>query len=425
MNIKEAEARSGVSRRNIRFYEQKGLLAPNRNNENGYRDYDNADIEILKLIRVLRMVDMPLEQVREVVLGQMPLREAAASHKHMLKERMKELETAVRFCDELSAEENLDIDQVLRRMEEPENRGKLSSRGDRDYAETATRLILSLAAGLIPCFVGTVFGLVSLGAWFDMPVVSYVTSITAMLLWSGFGYWAESRGCRPWEAVLIHVIPAAACVCYVLTKDMLFNPFGLFITVCYLPVMAALTPFSFGAESGLLAMLLPFAVLAGSFLVGYSMSAFLGKDRKPAFLGRFILAAVVLVPVAAVIACILFAPLPTIATSDYLKMQLDGEAPVWVESGGESYEVVGSPEFCELFRLEEWERIRIWTNSEEPVLEIHMHSDCTEPYAIAFYRDGTVRVYETWITTEAGYFQVPEELVSAILEYAKRYGTLQ
>lgn len=206
---------------------------------------------------------------------------------------------------------------------------------------------------------------------------------------------------------------------------MLFNPFDLFITVCYLPVMAALTPFSSFSGSGLLAMFAPFMVLTGSFLVGYLLGTFSGKGRRPVFLGRLILAAVVLVPVIAVIACILFAPLPAIATSDYLKMQLDGEAPVWVENGGESYEVVGSPDFCELFRLEEWEQMRIWTNHGEPVLEVHMHSDRTEPYAIEFYGDGTVRVYETWITTEAGYFQVPEELASAILEYAKRYGTLQ
>lgn len=211
MNIKEAELQSGVSRRNIRFYEQKGLLTPGRNQENDYREYSEADIHALKLIRALRMLDMPLEHVRQVLTGQIPLQNAVALHKATLKKRIKDLETAVRFCDELSAEENLDIDQVLCRMEEPENRGKLSSRGDRDYAETAIRLFLSLAAGLIPCFAGVVFGLVSLGAWFDMPIVSYVTSITAMLLWSGFGYWTVRRGCRPWEAVLIHVVPAAAC----------------------------------------------------------------------------------------------------------------------------------------------------------------------------------------------------------------------
>ena len=69
MNIKEAEKLTGISRRNIRFYEQKGMLHPARNQDNDYRDYSPQDIQRLKLIRALRMVDMPLEEIREVVEG--------------------------------------------------------------------------------------------------------------------------------------------------------------------------------------------------------------------------------------------------------------------------------------------------------------------------------------------------------------------
>ena len=36
MTIKELEARSGMTRANIRFYEQEGLLTPQRL-DNGYR----------------------------------------------------------------------------------------------------------------------------------------------------------------------------------------------------------------------------------------------------------------------------------------------------------------------------------------------------------------------------------------------------
>ena len=54
MNIKQAEALSGVSRRNIRFYEQAGLLHPDRDPENDYRIYTEEDIRTLKLIRTLR-----------------------------------------------------------------------------------------------------------------------------------------------------------------------------------------------------------------------------------------------------------------------------------------------------------------------------------------------------------------------------------
>lgn len=47
MNIKQAEALSGVSKRNIRFYEQEGMIHPARNQENDYREYSNSDIKTL------------------------------------------------------------------------------------------------------------------------------------------------------------------------------------------------------------------------------------------------------------------------------------------------------------------------------------------------------------------------------------------
>ena len=39
-NIKEAEALTGISRQNIRYYEKMGLLNPKRDAGNGYRKYD-------------------------------------------------------------------------------------------------------------------------------------------------------------------------------------------------------------------------------------------------------------------------------------------------------------------------------------------------------------------------------------------------
>ena len=42
LKINEVEALVGITRKNIRFYESEGLLAPRRNSENGYRDYRTA-----------------------------------------------------------------------------------------------------------------------------------------------------------------------------------------------------------------------------------------------------------------------------------------------------------------------------------------------------------------------------------------------
>ena len=119
MNIKEAEKLTGVSSRNIRFYEQKGLVTPARNEENDYREYSDEDIHRLKLIRALRMVEMPLEQIREVVDGKMELREAATLQKEQLEEKIKQLKTVIKFCEELSEAGIENVAVVLLRMDQP------------------------------------------------------------------------------------------------------------------------------------------------------------------------------------------------------------------------------------------------------------------------------------------------------------------
>ena len=51
MKMKEAEIRSGLDRKNIRYYESEELLAPRRTEGNRYRDYSEEDIERLLEIR--------------------------------------------------------------------------------------------------------------------------------------------------------------------------------------------------------------------------------------------------------------------------------------------------------------------------------------------------------------------------------------
>lgn len=140
MNIKQAEQSSGVSKRNIRFYEQEKLIAPKRNRDNDYREYSQEDIAVLKRIRMLRMVDMPLEQIRQILQGETELSAAARAQKEKLQQKVRELEAAIRFCDEFAAAskmEALDTDAVLRRMEEPENRGNLFVQWVEDYKRLA------------------------------------------------------------------------------------------------------------------------------------------------------------------------------------------------------------------------------------------------------------------------------------------------
>ena len=59
MKINEVEAAVGVTKKNIRFYEEEGLISPRREPGNGYRSYSEADVERLRRIKLLRKLDGP------------------------------------------------------------------------------------------------------------------------------------------------------------------------------------------------------------------------------------------------------------------------------------------------------------------------------------------------------------------------------
>ena len=82
MKINEVEAQVGIAKRNIRFYEKEGLLTPARNSENGYRDYGEEDVRTLEKIKLLRKLDVPLEEIRRLQQGLLTLDERAPPPHH-------------------------------------------------------------------------------------------------------------------------------------------------------------------------------------------------------------------------------------------------------------------------------------------------------------------------------------------------------
>ncbi len=141
MNIKQASEQSGVSAPNIRFYEKEGLLTPARRQGNDYRDYTAGDIRTLKLIRMLRMLDLPLPAIKEVLQGGQPLQQALEAQQQALEQQAKQLAGAIRFCAELASQKpeaaTLDVDACLTRMEKPAVQGAFCSGWLQDYRTLA------------------------------------------------------------------------------------------------------------------------------------------------------------------------------------------------------------------------------------------------------------------------------------------------
>ena len=65
--IGEAAARSGLSAKMIRHYEEIGLLPPARRTEAGYRVYDAAAVGTLRFVRGAREVGFPIERIARLL----------------------------------------------------------------------------------------------------------------------------------------------------------------------------------------------------------------------------------------------------------------------------------------------------------------------------------------------------------------------
>ena len=67
MQIKTLEARSGLPRDTLRFYERSGLITQPRRLQNGYREYDEHTLAELKFISAAREVGFTLAEIKRAI----------------------------------------------------------------------------------------------------------------------------------------------------------------------------------------------------------------------------------------------------------------------------------------------------------------------------------------------------------------------
>ena len=127
MKINEVEAAVGVTKKNIRYYEEEGLISPRREPGNGYRSYSEADVERLRRIKLLRKLDVPLAEIRQMLEGECTLAEGMTRQLERLNTRRTDLDEAVNFCTLLQKEpvslNELDVEQTLARLTAKEEQG--------------------------------------------------------------------------------------------------------------------------------------------------------------------------------------------------------------------------------------------------------------------------------------------------------------
>ncbi len=164
MKINEVEAQVGITKKNIRFYEEQGLISPRRNSENGYRDYGEEEVELLRRIKLLRKLGVPLEEIRRMQAGG-TVADGMRRHLIALERDRQNLEQAIELCRGLKDREvrldALDAAALLEEMVRMEEEGTTfqdKQRGDtkpiRYVAPVAIAVLMTaLMAGVIALMV--------------------------------------------------------------------------------------------------------------------------------------------------------------------------------------------------------------------------------------------------------------------------------
>lgn len=170
MKINEVEQAIGITKKNIRFYEQEGLLEPSRS-PNGYRDYSPEDVRVLQQIKLLRRLDIPIGEIKRLQNHNQTFADCLERQLITLKRRRRNLEAMENFCRNLLTEhaegavlENLPVEQLLQEMDNMEKGGtKFMNVREKDKQERkrgafiGAGLFILLMTG---CLATTIWGIV-------------------------------------------------------------------------------------------------------------------------------------------------------------------------------------------------------------------------------------------------------------------------
>lgn len=116
--INEVSKKTGISKYNLRFYEEEGLISPARKGERCYRCYDKTDIERIYCINLYRQLGISVKDMKalldEADMNRMKILDRIIE---MTNNRMMELKNIVRIAELLRfyANDHKELDEEKRR----------------------------------------------------------------------------------------------------------------------------------------------------------------------------------------------------------------------------------------------------------------------------------------------------------------------
>lgn len=127
MKINQVAELVGITKKNIRFYEDQGLVNPERDPENGYRDYSMEDVRQLSQVKLLRQLGISCEDIRKLRANELSLDRCVKKRIVELNDETENIAHVKTIC-EMLAEDNeefssLDASGYLDKMKDLEKGG--------------------------------------------------------------------------------------------------------------------------------------------------------------------------------------------------------------------------------------------------------------------------------------------------------------
>lgn len=118
MKLKEVCEKTGLSRKTLRLYEEKGLIAPKKELKNGreYREYSEIDLQRLQNIALLRRAWFTMDEISRMQQEPDTIQEIFPQYLLWLRKQKKDLDALLQAAEQIEISTIESVSQLTERM---------------------------------------------------------------------------------------------------------------------------------------------------------------------------------------------------------------------------------------------------------------------------------------------------------------------
>ena len=119
MKISEVMEITSLTKKAINYYEENGLISPNVNSSNNYREYSKEDIDKLMQIATLRQLDLSIKDIKIIIQNPGMLKDKFKQKLIKVNNEVKRLEkskTILKSCLNTLNDSNINLSQLTKQL---------------------------------------------------------------------------------------------------------------------------------------------------------------------------------------------------------------------------------------------------------------------------------------------------------------------